>query len=179
MPRKKVQLTPGLAARAAVVRARRTLDEIDTLRLVNESIAVGISQDVVADALGASQATVSRLVAKVAEQPRALRPSVDEIVSRAVVNEIDRKQMVDALRGLKITYVSADKKPDSEWARLRTALRSGLVSEAEATAVAEATAARMVGRVTHSMDLEAQHVPDESTKQMLRSTTEKLVAGLG
>lgn len=179
MPRQKTQLTPDLAARAAVLRARHTVEEIDTLRLVSDSVAAGISQGAVAEALGASQATISRLVAKIAEQPRTLVPSVDEIVSRAVIKDIDRSQMVEALKALKIAYAPADKRPHSEWAKLRTAIQSGLVTKTEAKAVAEATAARMVARVTHSMDLEAQAVPDESTKRMLRQTTEKLVAGLG
>jgi hypothetical protein len=175
-PRK--QLPVDLVRQGAVLRARRALIEVDELRFVSESVKAGAAQGAVADALGASQATVSRIIRKVADNPSVLRPSVTEIVGRAAARQITRSQMLDDLRHLKIVYVSPDKSPTSEWAKLRDAYRHGLLSKSETRLIAEDTAARLIGRVTHSMDLEAQHVPSEGISRMQAETTEKLMADL-
>lgn len=176
MPRVKAPVPPVLAQRAAVLRARRELDEVDEMRFVVEAVTQGLSQDDIAEIVGASQATISRIVKRVAQDPKVLRPSVKEIVNRATVREISRSKMVQELRTLKISYV---KKPDSEWMNLRAALRRGLVLKAEAEVVAEDAARKIVDRVTHSMSLEAQHVPQLAVNEMVREATAKLVADLG
>lgn len=176
MPRVKTPVPPVLAQRAAALRARRELDEVEEMRFVMEAVAQGLSQDDIAEAIGASQATISRIVKRVAHDPRVTRPSVKEIVNRATVKEITRSKMVQELRTLKISYV---KKPDSEWMNLRGALHRGLLSKAEVEVVAEDAARKIVARVTHSMDLEAQHVPQSAVNEMVRETTAKLVADLG
>ena len=121
-------------------------------------------------------ATVSRLVKKATQEPKALMPSVKEIVNRAAVKDITRPEMLRELRALEIGYV---KKLDSEWTNLRTALHRGLLSKIETRVIAEDAARRIVDRVTHSMNLEAQLVPQVDVDEMVREATATLVADLG
>lgn len=180
MPRLKKPVPLPLAKRAVALRARRYLDELEEMRFVSDAVVgSGLSQDSVAESLGVSQATIHRLVKKVADNPRVVAPSVNEIVSRAVVKEISRPEMLRRLHDLKIKFVKWERHPDSDWANLRDAFRSGLVSTTEAHAVAEDAARTMVERVTHSMNLEAQSVPQDEVDNMIRETTAKLVASLG
>lgn len=176
MPRIAKPVPPALARRAAVLRARRELDDVEEMRFVRDAVAHGLSQDAVAEAIGASQATVSRIVKKVTEQPQVLMPSVSEVVNRAVVKEISRPEMVRELRALKLDFT---RKPGSGWASLRSAVRSGLVSRADVEEVAEDAARTMVARVAHSMSLEAQEVPKAAVDQMVGETKAQLVADLG
>jgi len=181
MPRAKKPLPPALAKHAAALRARRYLDEIEALRFVSDAVlTAGLSQDSVAESLGVSQATIHRLVKKLTENPRVVAPSVNEIVSRAALKEISRPEMLRSLRDLRIDFKKWERYPDSEWANLRNAFQRGLVSKAEAQSIAEDAARKMVDRVTHSMELEAQSVPEEDdVDDMVRETTAKLVASLG
>lgn len=180
MPRVKKPVPTVLAKRAATLRARRELDEIEEMRFVKEAVVTsGLSQEVVAEAMGVSQPTIHRIVKKISDNPKVLKPSVEEIINRATVKEISRPEMLQALRGLKIGYTKWEKRPDSDWARLRNALHHGLVTETEAHTIAEETARKMVERVAHSMDLEAQQVPQTEVDKMVRETTAKLVADLG
>lgn len=180
MARSKKPVPAALAKRAATLRARRYLDEIESLRFVSDAVVeTGLSQDSVAESLGVSQATVHRLVKRLADNPRVIAPSVNEIVSRAALREISRPEMLRSLRALKIDFKKWERYPDSEWANLRHAFRTGLVSKAEARSIAEDAARTMVDRVTHSMELEAQSVPEDEVDNMVRETTAKLVASLG
>ena len=180
MPRVQKPVPLVLAKRAATLRARRELDEIEEMRFVKDAVVdSGLSQDAIAEAMGVSQPTIHRIVKKVSEHPQVLKPSAAEIINRATVKEISRPQMLRALRSLKIGYVRWDKRPDSDWAKLRAALHHGLVTETEARTIAEDAARTIVERVTHSMDLEAQRVPQAEVDKMVRETTAKLVADLG
>jgi len=108
MARAKKAMPSDMVLQASVLRARRALDEIDEMRFVKKSVDDGLSQDVVAEALGASQATISRIIKKVASDPDVIRPTVTEVVNRAVVKEITRRQMVDKLRGMRLGYARPD-----------------------------------------------------------------------
>lgn len=177
MPAIAKPVQPETSRRAAFIRARRLLDEIEEMRFIKESVLDGgMSQAAVADLLGTSQASVSRLVKKVAEKPSATKPTVVEIISRATVKETTRKRMVNDLLALRIGYV---KRPGSEWEAFRDAVQRGFMSKKEASPIIEAAARQLVGRVTASMDLEAQQVPDVEVAKMLAETTARLTADLG
>jgi hypothetical protein len=138
MARAKKAMPSDMVLQASVLRARRALDE---MRFVKKSVDDGLSQDVVAEALGASQATISRIIKKVASDPDVIRPTVTEVVNRAVVKEITRRQMVDKLRGMRLGYARPDRKPDSDWAEFSRAVRHGLITKREASVIAEDVAA--------------------------------------
>ncbi|KQY55821.1 hypothetical protein ASD11_15060 [Aeromicrobium sp. Root495] len=138
----------------------------------------GYSPDAVAYALRMPQDAVVRLLEEVADSPEILEPSVDEAVSRALLGQIDRDQMIEQLRGLRIRFAPTDDYPDSGWVQLRLALQAGLLSRAEAEWVAGAAAERMVVRVLHSMDLEARPVSDGDARALLDATTAALLASL-
>lgn len=178
MARVSKPLPKDVASQAAVVRARRELAGLDELRFVQRSVDAGVTQAALAAALGASPATVSRLVKKLASEPELTRPSVEEVVRRAVVGDISRKEMVQRLCGMRLAYVRPDRKPDSGWAQFARAVRSGLITKREALSITEDVAGRLVARVDHSMNLEGQPVPSESTVRLVNETTQKLMAEL-
>ena len=159
--------------------AKRELADLEQARFVAKALAESTSQDAVADALGVSQATISRLAARVKDRPVTLRPSVSEVVYRAAAKEISRAEMVRQLQGLHIAYVKPEFAPDSDWAALQRAVRDGLVPHAAARMVAEDTARRFVARVTGSMDLEDQPVEEPAVADMVRQATDRMVASLG
>lgn len=178
MARTKTQMPAPLAQEAARLRARRLLDDLAEMRLVADSVAQGVSQETVAEALRTSQASVSRMLARLTENPRVVRPSVNEVVARAIVNEISREEMLERLRNLRISFVKPERRPDSDWAALARAVRDGAVAHNEARAVAADVALRFVGRVSHAMVLEGQAAPDEATQALVEETTETMLATL-
>lgn len=178
MPRVKKLVSPSIAAQAELLRARRALGEIDTLRLVQTALSEGVSQADIAETLHVSQATVSRMAAKVAVNARLAEPNVDEIINRAAAHEIDRAEMLRQLRSLRIMYAGDRRRPNSGWAALRAARRGNRISQHEGRAMAEDVARRLVGRVTASMDLGAQPVPEPTITEMVQETTAKMVADL-
>lgn len=179
MARTRKPVPQDFAKQAEVLRAKRAITEVDELRFVKKAVDQGVSQDVIADALGTSQATVSRWVAKVSANPKVVQPTVEEIIDRATAHEIDRAQMLNQLRSLRIGYVKADKRPDSAWAALRAATRSGRLTHDEARTLAEDVARRFVARVTGSMELEAQPVPEPGVEKMVKETAARMTADLG
>lgn len=113
-----------------------------------------------------------------ASEPEMMRPSVDEVVRQAAVHDISRAEMVELLRGMRLTFVRPDCKPDSGWAQFVRAVRAGLITRDEASVITGDVAARLVGRVNHSMDLEGQPVPSESTAWLVNETTQRLMGEL-
>ena len=179
MAKRNTAPLPGmLKQQAEVLRARRALEELDECRFVAKSVAAGSSQQAVADALGVSQAKVSRLLRKCAEQPAITKPTVGELVNRAVAKQMSHKDVLNALLQMKVPYTNPQRKPDSDWAKIRLAYRSGILTRADARKLAEDAAERLVGSVNRSMDLEAQRVPSEATQRMLREATEKVMSSL-
>ena len=67
------------------------------------------------------------------------------------------------------TYL-AKPEPEGKWS---------VVSKTEARVIAEDAARRIVDRVAHSMNLEAQRVPQVDVDEMVREATATLVADLG
>lgn len=122
----------------------------------------------VAEVLGISQATVSRLAARVKSRPASLRPTVAEVLNRAAAKEISRARMLRELQDLRVAYVKPEEFPDSNWALLRRAVQEGALTHTDARKVAEDTVRRFVARVTASMDLEGQTVQEPAVAQMLQ-----------
>lgn len=176
--RNTTPLPPALKQQADVLRARRSLDELDECRLVAKSVASGSSHQAVAKALGISQAKVSRLLKKSADQPAIAKPTVGELVDRAVAKQMTQKDVLAALLQMKIPYVNPQRKPDSDWAKVISAYRSGILKRSAAQKLAEDAAQRLVGSVNRSMDLEALRVPSDATQRMLREATEKVMSSL-
>lgn len=177
MPKTRQPVPAAVTERAEVLRARRDLTELDSLRLVKAALRDGVSQADLAEAMGVSQATVSRMAVKAAARDLG-EPTVAEIIDRASAHEIDRADMLRQLRSLRIMYARNDKRPDSSWSALLVARRRRRISRQEARAIAEDVAQRVVGRVTASMDLEAQPVPAPGVAKMVEKVTAKLVADL-
>jgi hypothetical protein len=178
MSRVKKPLPEPLADEAASVRARRELDELDMMRFVQKSMDAGVTQAAVAAALGTSAATISRLVKSLATDPGITRPTVDEVVSRTLVHDISRKEMVTQLLSIQMSPVRPDRRPDSDWAQFARAVRAGRIRKSEASLITADVAARLVRRVNHSMNLEGQPVPPESTARLVEQTSERLMATL-
>ncbi|TNM38397.1 hypothetical protein FHP29_14125 [Nocardioides albidus] len=167
-----------LKSEAVRIRAKRELAELEQARFVAKALAEGASQESVAEVLGVSQATVSRLSSRVKTKPASLRPTVAEVVNRAAAKEISHARMLRELQNLRVAYVKPERFPDSDWALLRRAVQEGLLTRADARKVAEDTARRFVARVTGSMELEDQAIQEPAVAQMLRETTDRMVSSL-
>ncbi|TDD57748.1 hypothetical protein E1263_22195 [Kribbella antibiotica] len=178
MPVRKSVLSEQALLEAARVRARRELADLDLRRFAVEQVKTGRSQDAIADALGTSQAQISRWVAEVVAHPRSLAVTVDELVNRTLVGEISAPDLVTRLDEVKVAYVNPDKRPHSPWAKLRDAHRRGVLSDADTRLIARRTAERMVHRVNRHMDLEAQPVSDGATERSVDEATERLLRTL-
>lgn len=178
MARPRNTVPDDLNPRARALKARRNVQEIDEMRFIREAVDEGAPQAVVAEALSISQATVSRVLARLAANPTLVQPSVAEVVDRAVIKDISRTEMIDQLLDLKVHYVHADRNPESNWGMLRRAVQDGLVTNQEASVVANDVAARLVSRVGHSMNLEGQQVNDERTQRLRTEAAQKLLAEL-
>lgn len=172
MPRLTKPVSADLAEHADVLRARRALAELDTLRFVQAALREGFSQAQIAGALQLSQATVSRMAARAVEGP-----TVAEIIDRATAKEIDRTEMVRRLRSLKINLRSRGSSQTS-WAAVRLAVRDQRLSRQEAEALAVEIAERTAHGVVRSMELEAQPVPEAGVNRMVDKVKARLAADL-
>lgn len=162
-----------------MLRARRSLTDIDTLRFVHTALRAGMTQTDLAERLGVSQATVSRMAASAATRADLGQPSVAEIIDRATVKEIDRAEMLRRLRSLRVGYTGTRRSASAGWQQLREARRRHRVGRDEAQVLAEDAARFVVGRVVSLMELEAQPVSEASLAELVDDTTKTLVARLG
>lgn len=178
MPPRKSVLNADARYEAARVRARRELVELDQRRFAVEQVRANCSQDAVAEALGVSQAQISRWMADAVTRPRALAVTVDELLSRKLVGEISTPRLLAQLTKVKLAYVNPDKRPGSPWAKVRDAHRRGLLSDEETRQIARQTAERMVGRINRHMALESQLVSDTAAERSVNEATERLLRTL-
>ncbi|MEU0089066.1 hypothetical protein [Kribbella sp. NPDC006257] len=152
--------------------------ELDERRFAVEQVKAGCSQDVVAEALGTSQAQISRWLAEAVAHPRSLAVTVDELISRKLLDEISAPDLIAQLDKAKLAYVNPDKRPNSAWAKVRDAHRRGVLSDDDTRRIARRTAERMVGRVNRHMELEAQPVSDIAAERSVNEATERLLRTL-
>ncbi|QNE21880.1 hypothetical protein F1D05_33160 [Kribbella qitaiheensis] len=178
MPLRKSVLSARAAHEAARIRARRELAELDQRRFAVAQVKSGCSQDAVAEALGTSQAQISRWLADVVTHPRSLAVTVDELMHRRLLDDISSQDLVAQLAETKLTYVNPDKRPQSPWAKVRDAHRRGVLSDEETHQIARQTAERMVGRVNRHMALEAQIVSNAAAERAVNEATERLLRTL-
>lgn len=178
MPVRKSVLNAQASREAARVRARRELAELDERRFAVEQVRSGCSQAAVAEALGTSQAQISRWLADAVVHPRSLAVTVDELVNRKLLGEVSSPDLVEQLARLKLAYVNPDKRPHSPWAKVRDAHKRGVLSDNETREIARRTAERMVGRVNRHMALEAQMVSAEDAERSVNEATERLLETL-
>lgn len=178
MPVRKSVLNAQASREAARVRARRELVELDQRRFAVKQVKSGCSQEVVAKALGTSQAQISRWLAEAVARPRSLSVTVDELLSRKLLGEISVPNLIEQLAKVKLAYVNPDKRPQSSWAKVRDAHRTGVLSDEETQQIARQTAERMVGRVNQHMALEAQLVSDAAAERSVDEATERLLQTL-
>ncbi|WP_328522917.1 hypothetical protein [Kribbella sp. NBC_00359] len=178
MPVRKSVLNAQASREAARVRARRELVELDQRRFAVMQVKSGCSQEVVAKALGTSQAQISRWLAEAVARPRSLSVTVDELLSRKLLGEISAPDLIEQLATVKLAYVNPDKRPQSSWAKVRDAHRTGVLSDEETHQIARRTAERMVGRVNRHMALEAQLVSDAAAERSVDEATERLLQTL-
>jgi predicted transcriptional regulator len=178
MPARKSVLSAQASLEAARVRARRELVELDERRFAVEQVKSGCSQDSIAEALGTSQAQISRWLADAASHPRSLSVTVDELLKRRLLGAISAEELVAQLSRVTLTYVNPDKRPHSPWAKLRDAHRRGLLNDEETRQIARHTAERMVGRVNRHMALEAQLVSETAAERSVGEATERLLKTL-
>lgn len=120
-----------------VLKSRAELDRVRQFRLIAKAIEAGASQEAVAEELGISQATVSRVLRQIrGSNGEILNESAAEVIHRRAAHEISDEQMLDQL--LSIQYTSGQYDPSGgdgyvrgSWDQIHWALAEGLLSDEE------------------------------------------------
>jgi DNA-binding Lrp family transcriptional regulator len=122
------------------VAARRRLDDRDINRAIDRAVRDGYSQREISDIIGnLSQATVQRIIRRLAASPELLRETPAEIIDRRAAGLIDDQTMMDRLLNWKYSFgavpriddVATDAYMTGDWDEVESAYYRGLMSDDE------------------------------------------------
>lgn len=132
----------------ATARAAKELAEIRLLRVVVREHDNGRSQVAIADALGVSQAAISKMLVRARLTPEVQDETPWEVALRYAAGELTREQMLDAFAAWPwtfSTFLDLDQAwPEQfvrgSWEDVGRAVRAGYLSEQDYEVVFERTA---------------------------------------
>lgn len=128
------------------VAARRRLDDREIFRAIHRAVRAGLSQRQISDIVGnLSQATVQRIIRRIAGNPSLLRETPAEIVDRRAAGFIDDHTMMDRLLNWKYSFgavprvddVATDAYMTGDWDEVESAYYRDLLSDDEFAALSK------------------------------------------
>lgn len=124
----------------ARVAARRRLDERDIYRAIQRAVEAGLSQRQISDTIQSlSQATIQRMIQRIAATPELLRETPAEIIDQRAAGFIDTDAMMDTLLHWKYRFgavpriddVATDAYMKGDWDEIESAYYRDLLSDDE------------------------------------------------
>jgi hypothetical protein len=120
--------------------ARRRLDEREIYRAMDRAVRIGLSQRQISDIIGTlSQATVQRIIRRLAANPSLLRETPAEVIDRRAAGLIDDQDMIERLTKWQYSFgavpridgVATDAYTTGDWDEVESAYYRGLLSDEE------------------------------------------------
>mgnify|MGYP005992757369 CR=1 FL=1 len=136
------QYTDMLARRGA----RDRVAEKDRLRLIVDATRRGLTHRVISESLGTvSQATITRLIQRVDNDPYLTRETPAEVIDRCAAGEIDPAQMMDKLINWRYDFGriptvnghDTDAYVTGDWDQVERAYYRGLLTDAQFQVLAD------------------------------------------
>jgi hypothetical protein len=122
------------------VAARRRLDEREMYRAIHQAVQARFSQRQISEIVGTlSQATVQRIIQRIAATPALLRETPSEIIDRRAAGLIDGHVMMDGLLNWKYSFGAVPRIDDvvtdgyraGDWDEIESAYYRNLLSDSE------------------------------------------------
>lgn len=134
--------TPQLEARRELERvaARRRLDEREMYRAIHQAVQARFSQRQISEIVGTlSQATIQRIIQRIAATPALLCETPSEIIDRRAAGLIDGRMMMEGLLNWKYSFGAVPRIDDvvtdgyvtGDWDEIESAYYRDLLSDDE------------------------------------------------
>lgn len=120
--------------------ARRRLDDRATFRAIDHAVRAGLSQRQISSIIGSlSQASVQRIIRRLAANPSLLCESPAEVIDRRAAGDINDQTMMEKLVSWKYTFggvprvdgVATDAYMSGDWDEIESAYYRELLSDEE------------------------------------------------